>query len=48
MKINNKIILQSLYLKTIKRHIYSSIQDPEVVLVSERNNEGLKKLSRFV
>jgi hypothetical protein len=49
MKIHNKISLQSLYLKTIKRrYIYSSIEDPEVVLVSERNNAGLKKLSSFV
>jgi hypothetical protein len=33
MKINNKISLWSLYLKTIKgQHIYSSIEDSEVVL----------------
>jgi hypothetical protein len=49
MKINNKISLQSLYLKTTKRqYIYSPIGDSEVVLVSERNNTGLKKLSSFV
>jgi hypothetical protein len=49
MKINNKISLQSLYLKAIKRRcIYSSIEDPEVVLVFERNDVGLKKLSSFV
>jgi hypothetical protein len=46
MKMNNDISLQSLYLKTIKRqHIYSSIDDSEVVLVFECNNAGLKKLS---
>jgi hypothetical protein len=45
IKINNKISLYSLYLKTIKRqHIYSLVEDTEVVLVSERNNTGLKKL----
>jgi hypothetical protein len=45
MKINKKISLWSLYLKNIKRqHIYSSIEDSEVVLVFERNNAGLKKL----
>jgi hypothetical protein len=37
MKISNKISLYSLYLKTIKRqHIYSSIEDSEVVHVFER------------
>jgi hypothetical protein len=45
MKINNKIALYSLYLKTIKRqYIYSLIEDSEVVLVFERNNAGMKKL----
>jgi hypothetical protein len=45
MKINNKISLYSLYLKSIKmQYIYSSIEDLEVVLVSERNNAGLKNL----
>jgi hypothetical protein len=49
MEINNKISQQSLYLKTIKRqYIYSSTEDSEVVLVFERNNTGLKKLSGFV
>jgi hypothetical protein len=49
MKINNKISLQSLHLKTIKRqYIYSSIKDSEVVLVYERNNAGLKKLSQVL
>jgi hypothetical protein len=38
-----------IYLKSIKRqYIYSSIKDSEVVLVSEHNNAGLKKLSGFV
>jgi hypothetical protein len=49
MKINKKISLQSLYLKTVKRqYIYSSTEDSEVVLVSERNNAGLKKLSQVL
>jgi hypothetical protein len=40
--------LLSLYLKTIKRqYIYSPIEDSEVVLIFERNNAGLKKLSSF-
>jgi hypothetical protein len=46
MKIN--ITVEPLF-KTIKRqYIYSSIEDSEVVLVFERNNAGLKKLSSFV
>jgi hypothetical protein len=49
MKINNKISLYSLYLQTMKRqYIYSWTEDSEVVLVSERNDAGLKKLSSFV
>jgi hypothetical protein len=49
MKINNKISLYSLYLKTVKRqYIYSSTEGSEVVPVFERNNAGLKKLSSFV
>jgi hypothetical protein len=28
-------------------YIYSSIEDSEVVLVSERNDAGLKKLSKL-
>jgi hypothetical protein len=48
MQINNKMSLYSLYLKTMKRqHIYSSIEDSEVVLVFERNNAGLKTYSVF-
>jgi hypothetical protein len=48
-KINNKISLQILYLKTIqRRYIYSPIEDSEVVLVSERDNAGLKKLSQVL
>jgi hypothetical protein len=44
MKINYKISLYSLYLKTIKRqYIYSSIEDSEVVPVFDH----LKKLSSF-
>jgi hypothetical protein len=49
MKINNKILPQSLYLKTIQRqYIYLLIEDSEVVLVFENNNAGLKKLSSFI
>jgi hypothetical protein len=47
MKINKNITVG--YLKTIKRqYIYSSIEDSEVVLIFERNNAGLKKLSSIV
>jgi hypothetical protein len=47
-KIKNKISLQSIYLKSIKRlYIYSFIEDSEVVIVFERNNAGLKKLLSF-
>jgi hypothetical protein len=35
-------------MKINNRAFYSSIEDSEVVLVSERNNAGLKKLSSFV
>jgi hypothetical protein len=36
-------------IKTLKRqYIYSSIEDSEVVLVFERNNAGLKKLSQIL
>jgi hypothetical protein len=50
MKIHNKTVsLYNLYLKTIKRqYIYSSIENSEVELVSERNNAGLKKLSQVL
>jgi hypothetical protein len=49
MKMNEKMSLWSLYLKTIKgQYIYSSIEDSEVVLVFERNNAGLKKLPSVV
>jgi hypothetical protein len=49
MKINNKISLSSLYLKTIERqYIYSSIEDSEIVLGFERDNAGLKKLSQVL
>jgi hypothetical protein len=48
-KINKKVSLYSLYLQTIKsQYIYLSIEDSEVVLVFERNNTGIKKLSSFV
>jgi hypothetical protein len=37
------------FLKTVKRlYIYPSIEDTEAVLVSERNNPGLKRLSNFI
>jgi hypothetical protein len=42
-----KKLLYSVYLKTVKiqyTSIYSSIEDSEVVLVSERNNADWKKL----
>jgi hypothetical protein len=42
MKINNKIF----YLKT--QHIYTSIEDSEVVLVLKRNSAGVTELSSFV
>jgi hypothetical protein len=46
MKINSKIPLWSLYLKNSKeQYMYSSIEGSEDVLVLERNNAGLKKLS---
>jgi hypothetical protein len=49
MKNKKYITVLRLYLKTVKRHyIYSSIEDSEVVLVSERNNVGLKKLSQVL
>jgi hypothetical protein len=49
MKINNKISLQGLELKTHKRqYIYTSIEASEVALVSERNDAGLRKLSSSV
>jgi hypothetical protein len=45
MEINYKISLLGLYLKYIKGQcIYSSTEDSEVVLVSQRNDAGLKKL----
>jgi hypothetical protein len=49
MKINNRISLYSLYLKTIKRqYIYTSTEDSEAVLVFERNSAGLQKLSQVL
>jgi hypothetical protein len=49
MKINNKISLQSLYLKTVKRqYIYLSIEASKAAPLSERNNAGLKKLSQVL
>jgi hypothetical protein len=48
-KINNKISLYNLYLKTIKRHyIYSSIEGSKFALVFEHKNAGLKKLSQIL
>jgi hypothetical protein len=45
IKINKKISLKSLYLETVNsKYIYSSIEDPEVVLVFELNNAVLKKM----
>jgi hypothetical protein len=49
MKINKKLSLQSVYFKTIKvQYVYSAIEDSEAVLVFERNDVGLRKLSSFV
>jgi hypothetical protein len=49
MNINNEILLWNFYLRIIERqYIYSSIEDSEVILVFERNNAGLKKVSSFV
>jgi hypothetical protein len=47
MKINKNIPVQPL-LKIKRRYIYSSIEDSEVVLVSERDDAGLKKLSQVL
>jgi hypothetical protein len=48
-EINNKNITAAPLFKTVTRqYIYSSTEEPEVVLVFERNNAGLKKLSSFV
>jgi hypothetical protein len=49
MKRNKKVTVEPLfknYKETI--HFYSWIEDSEVVLVLERKNAGLKKLSSFV
>jgi hypothetical protein len=49
MKINNKISMYSLYLKTIKiQNFYSSIDDSVFVLVFESNNADFKKLSQVL
>jgi hypothetical protein len=49
MKMENKILVQSLYSKTMEReYIYSSIGDSEVILVFGRKNAGLKRLASFV
>jgi hypothetical protein len=47
MKINKNITVEPL-LKIKRQFIYSSIEDSEVVLVSERNDAGLKKLSQVL
>jgi hypothetical protein len=48
MKIKENVTVELLF-KTVKRqHIYPSIEDSEVVLVSESNNACLKKLRSFV
>jgi hypothetical protein len=46
MKLNNKFHCRVFILK--RQYIYSLIEDAEVVLVFERNNVGLKKLSQVV
>jgi hypothetical protein len=49
MKINKEILLHSFHLKTIKRqYIYLSREDSEAVLVFERNDASLKKLSKVL
>jgi hypothetical protein len=48
MKIN-KIITVEILFKTVKRqYIHSSKEDSEVVLDSERNKAGLKRLPQVV
>jgi hypothetical protein len=49
MKVNNKNITVKPLFKSYKKDncVYSSIEDSEVVLVFERNNAGLKKLSKI-
>jgi hypothetical protein len=42
------ITVEPLSKKLRRQYIHSSIEDSEVVLVFERNNEGLKKLSSFL
>jgi hypothetical protein len=41
------VSLQPVFKKKKRQYIYSSIEDSEVVLVFERNNAYLKKLSSF-
>jgi hypothetical protein len=51
MKINNNkkyITVEPLFKNYKRQHIYSSMEDSEVVLVFGSNNAGLKKLSSFV
>jgi hypothetical protein len=49
IKINIKNITAKPSFKNYRKIIiYSSIEDSEVVLVSERNNAGLKKLPSLV
>jgi hypothetical protein len=48
MKINKNIIVEPLFKNIKRQYICSSIEDSEVVLGSESNNAGLKKLSSFV
>jgi hypothetical protein len=45
MKINKNLNVEPLF-KNEKRRIYSLLED-SVVLVFERNNEGLKKAVKF-
>jgi hypothetical protein len=47
MKINKNMTVEPL-LKIKRQYIYSSIGDSEAVLVSERNNAGLKRLSQVL
>jgi hypothetical protein len=42
------ITVQPLFRNYITTMQYSSLEDPEAVLVSERNTAGLKKPSSFV
>jgi hypothetical protein len=47
IKLNKNITVEHLLKRIKSKYIYSSIEDPEVIIGFERNNEGLKKLVSF-